>query len=250
MKKNKKERVDQLMLDRGLAPTLAKARAMIMAGEVIAGEHRVDKAGVRIPVESSLRVKSRRGHIYVSRGGLKLEGALNHFKINPTDWTCLDLGMSTGGFTDCLLKRGARHIYGVDVGRGLAHESLRVHTRVTLLEGTHARDLNTELIPHKCDLCVADISFNSLTRLIQPALPLMKAGGTLLLLIKPQFELSSDVLAEVSTSGVVFDEAAQERACQTVADHLTSLGVNVVCWVPSQHKGAKGNQEYFVLAHT
>ena len=177
-----------------------------------------------------------------------MEWALDHFQVNPQGWTCLDLGLSTGGFSDCLLQRGARQVYGVDVGVGLAHERLRRDPRMTIHEGLHAKSLTLEHIPEPCDLCVADISFNSLTRLIEPALPFMKPNGWLLLLIKPQFELSEAELERSAERGIVHDRDAQALACERVATHLTELGVTVSSWAPCGVKGTKGNQEYFMLA--
>jgi 23S rRNA (cytidine1920-2'-O)/16S rRNA (cytidine1409-2'-O)-methyltransferase len=239
-------RVDELLVERGYAPTLQKAQALVMAGEVLSGDTRIDKAGERLKADAPLRLRPRRGHGYVGRGGLKMESALRRFKVDPKGWVCLDLGMSTGGFTDCLLQRGAERVYGVDVGRGLAHNRLVTDPRAVILEETHARDLSEALIPEKCDLCVADISFNSLRRLIAPALPLLRPNATLLLLVKPQFELSTSELSKVGDRGVVHSLEAQEEACKMVAEHLTALGVTVWGWVPSETKGTKGNQEYFI----
>ena len=180
-------RVDALLVERGLAPDLAKARALVMAGAVVAGEHRIDKAGQRVSPGVALRVKGRRSHPYVSRGGIKLAHALDHFAIDPAGWICLDLGASTGGFTDCLLQRGAARIYAVDVGYGQLDFKLRQDDRVVNLERTHARDLDPEHIPERIDLLVADISFNALGRILPPSLDRLRPGASLVLLVKPQF---------------------------------------------------------------
>jgi len=241
-------RADELLVARGLAPDVRKAQALIMAGEVIVGERRLEQAGARLPLDVAIRMRPRRGHGYVGRGGLKMEWALDHFQVDPQGWVCLDLGLSTGGFSDCLLQRGAQRVYGVDVGVGLAHERLTRDPRMVIHEGLHAKSLTREHIPEPCDLCVADISFNSLTRLIEPALPFMKPKGWLLLLIKPQFELSEAELERSAERGIVHDIDAQALACERVATHLTDLGVMVSSWAPCGVKGTKGNQEYFMLA--
>ena len=243
-------RADELLVTRGLAEGVGKAKALIMAGEVIVGERRLDQAGARLPLDAPVRIRPRRGHGYVGRGGLKMEWALERFKLNPKGWICLDLGLSTGGFSDCLLQRGAQRVYGVDVGVGLAHERLRRDPRMVIHEGLHAKLLTAEHILESCDLCVADISFNSLTRLIQPALPFLKAGAQLLLLIKPQFELSEEELLRSAERGVVHNLEAQEAACERVAEHLIALGLTVTSWAPCGTKGTKGNQEYFLHALT
>jgi len=242
----RKPRADELLVARGFAPDLPKARALIMAGELVVGERRLDKPGERLPADAPLRHRPRRGHGYVGRGGLKMEWALDRFALSPAGLTCLDLGLSTGGFTDCLLQRGARRVYGVDVGRGLAHERLLRDPRAVVLEGLHARDLTAAHIPEPVDLCVADVSFNSLRRLIEPALPFLRGGARLLLLVKPQFELSAEELSAAGEGGVVLDPAAQRAACDLVAAHLAALGVAVEALEPCGVKGAKGNQEYFL----
>jgi len=240
-------RADELLVARGLAEDLRKARGLIMAGEVIIGERRLDKAGERLALDAVIRMRPRRGHGYVGRGGLKMEWAIEHFKLDPKGLICLDLGLSTGGFSDCLLQRGARRVYGVDVGVGLAHQRLIRDPRMVVLEGLHARDLSAEHLPEPCELCVADISFNSLTRLIEPALPYLSDEAKLLLLIKPQFELSEEELSKSAHRGIVQDDEARERACQRVAEHLEALGLRVRSWAPCAVKGTKGNQEYFMF---
>lgn len=242
-------RADELLVLRGLAIDLRKAQGLIMAGEVIVGDQRLDQIGARLPLDTKIRMRPRRGHGYVGRGGLKMEWALDHFNLRPQGWICLDLGLSTGGFSDCLLQQGAQKVYGVDVGVGLVHDRLRRNPRMVIYEGLHAKSLSVEHIKDLCDLCVADISFNSLTRLIEPALPYLKANAILLLLIKPQFELSEEELINSATRGIVHDETAREQACVRVAQHLESINVEVQSWTPCGVKGTKGNQEYFMLAH-
>jgi len=236
------------MVARGLAETLSQAQGMIMAGEILSGDRRLEKAGERFPFEQPLRWRPRRGHGYVGRGGLKMEGALQHFELDPHGWVCLDLGMSTGGFTDCLLQWGARRVYGVDVGRGLAHQRLVNDPRVIILEDTHVRDLTPELIPEACNLCVADISFNRLDRVIAPAIKLLHPQAYALLLVKPQFELSTKELNEAGERGVVLNEDARQLALKRVSDWLASTGWVILGDTPSTTKGTKGNQEYFIYA--
>lgn len=238
-------RVDALLVARGLAPDLRTARAYVMAGEIITGERRIDKPAEQLPIDAPLRRRTRRGHRYVGRGGLKLEGALDGFGINPRDAVCLDLGASTGGFTDCLLQRGARRVYAVDVGYGLLDYALQQDPRVINLERTHAGDLDRALIPEAIDLLVADISFNSLTRLLAPAVALLASGARVVLLVKPQFEAPA---ADVGAGGVVDDPAVQQAACDAVAAAVAALGLTVEGIEPSPITGAKGNVEFLLAA--
>ena len=242
-----KDRLDTLVVMRGLAQTLSQAQGMIMAGEILSGDRKLDKAGLRVGPEIPLRWRPRRGHGYVGRGGLKMEGALRHFDLDPSGWVCLDLGMSTGGFTDCLLQWGAQRVYGVDVGRGLAHQRLVLDDRVIILEDTHVKDLTHVLIPEVCDLCVADISFNRLSRIIAPATPFLKSRAYGLFLVKPQFELSAQELEDAGKRGIVLKEEARLLALARVSDWLSTHGWTVLSHAPSQTKGTKGNQEYFVF---
>ena len=243
-----RSRLDELIIQRGLADSLSQARGMIMAGEILSGDRRLDKAGLRVADDIPLRWRPRRGHGYVGRGGLKMESALRRFQINPSGWVCLDLGMSTGGFTDCLLQWGALRVYGVDVGRELAHQRLVRDERVVIIENTHVRDLTRDLVPELCDLCVADISFNRLSRIITPVFPFLQPHASALLLVKPQFELSAQELEEAGTRGVVQSEAARRLALKRVIEWLSVTGWTVIDHAPSETKGTKGNQEYFVYA--
>ncbi len=247
MARPKRSRLDALLVARGLAPDLRKAAAMIMAGEVIVGERRIDKAGQPVREDAVLRVRGRVAHGYVSRGGLKLEAALAGYHLDPTGWTCLDLGASTGGFTDCLLQRGAARVYAVDVGYGLLHWRLQQDPRVINLERTHAAALDAETVPEPIDLVVADISFNSLTRLLGPAVALTAPGAALLLLVKPQFEVEASA---VEAGGLVTDPVARAAACERVAEAVTALGFEVSRpWIESPVPGARsGNIELLLLA--
>lgn len=241
-----KPRVDELLVQRGLAPDLKKARALIMAGQVIAKERRVDKAGERVKPDIPLRIKTRKAHGYVSRGGVKLAGALDHFQIDPSGWTAIDLGASTGGFTDCLLQRGAARVYAVDVGYGLLDWRLQQDARVVNLERTHAAELTDTVLPEPVDLVVADISFNTLGRVVGPAVAQLKPGGRVLLLVKPQFEVDREAVGE---GGIVRDPAARAEACDRVATVVRALGLAVDGIVESSITGTQGNIE-FMMAGT
>lgn len=241
----KKRRVDALLVERGLAPDLGKARALIMAGQVVAGENRVDKAGAQVGPDTPLRIKGRKAHAFVGRGALKLVRGLDHFQIEPQGRRCLDLGASTGGFTDCLLRRGAARVYAVDVGYGLLDWSLRSDDRVVVLERTHAAALDDDRVPEPIDLLVADISFNSLLRILPPVLPLLAPSAQLLVLVKPQFELPP---AAVGAGGVVRDPEARQRACEQIAQGMRAWGLDVLGWTPSGTPGAEGNVEFLLAA--
>ncbi len=239
------DRVDAVLVARGLAPDLDRARALVMAGQVVVGERRVDKAGTKVPVDAPLRVKARREHGYASRGGVKLAGALDHFGLDVAGCVALDLGASTGGFTDCLLQRGARRIYAVDVGYGLLDWRLQQDARVVNLERTHARDLDAARVPEPIDLLVADISFNALGRLLPPAVALLAPDGQALLLVKPQFELEAQA---VGAGGVVRDPAAWAEACRRVSAAVAGLGMTPLGTVRSSIEGATGNVEFLLWA--
>lgn len=241
----KKRRADALLVERGLAVDLPKARALVLAGAVVAGERRVDKAGQLLAADVALRVKGRRDHPYVSRGGVKLAHALDHFDVDPTGRVCLDLGASTGGFTDCLLQRGAARVYAVDVGYGQLAWSLQRDERVVNLERTHARDLDTGRVPEPVDLLVADVSFNALGRILGPALRRLRDGADLLLLVKPQFELPADAVGE---GGVVRDPEAWDAACRAVTADVVRLGCDVRGVERSPITGARGNVEFVLWA--
>lgn len=245
-KRAKKTRLDALLVERGLAPDLKKARALIMAGQVIVAESRVDKPATPVRADVAVRLKLRKSHGYVSRGGLKLAGALDHFQLDPAGLTAIDLGASTGGFTDCLLKRGAARVYAVDVGYGLLDWTLQQHPKVVMLERTHAADLDETRIPELVDLVVADISFNTLGRVVGPAVGRLKPGGRVMLLVKPQFELDR---AAVGEGGIVRDPAAWAEACDRVAEVVRGFGLTVDGVVRSSITGTEGNVE-FMLAGT
>lgn len=214
-----------------------------MAGLVSVDGRRVDKPGVAVSEAAEIDVSGPR-EPYVSRGGRKLEGALDHFGLDPRGWTCLDVGASTGGFTDCLLQRGAVRVYAVDVGRGQLDYRLRSDPRVVVMEGINARYLAADAIPERCDLVTVDLSFISVVKVVPALLPLVAPGGRLLVLIKPQFEAGRRL---VGKGGVVRHEALRSRVvAERVAD-LSSLGLRLIGIVDCEVRGAKGNREAFAL---
>lgn len=236
-----KVRADVLVHQRGLAESRAKAQALILAGSVVAGDHRVEKPGQLLDPQVELRIKE--GLKYVSRGGLKLEHALDRFGLDPAGRVCVDLGASTGGFTDVLLQRGAARVHAVDVGRGQLHEKLRNDPRVVQHERVNARELS---LGEPCDAGVADLSFISL-KLVLPALAaaLRPHGAWLTVLVKPQFEAGR---AEVGKGGVVRDPAVQERVVRGIEAELARLGFAVLGSTPSPVLGPAGNREFLVAA--
>lgn len=245
MGKRKTCRADERLVECGLAENLTKAQALIMSGVIVAGERRVEKPGEKIPADCEIRFKNGKLRPYVSRGGLKLEGALDHFDVKPAGLICLDLGASTGGFTDCLLRRGATKVYAVDVGENLLDWRLRGDARVVNLEGVHAKDLTAEQVPEKIQLLVADISFNSLSRVLPPCLPFLAPGANLVLLVKPQFELDRD---EIGEGGIIREEALREKACARVEQDVRDMGLMPRGLTPSQICGTHGNQEFLLWA--
>ena len=211
-----RERLDQLVVAQGLAPSRTKAQALILAGEVFAGENRLDKPGTLIPAATELRLKTT-GPSYVSRGAFKLIAGLDAFAISPAGKLCLDVGASTGGFTDVLLERGARQVVAVDVGHGQLDWRLRNDPRVVVLERTNARHLTAEMLPGAPALIVCDASFIGLRTVLAAALGLAARGAELVALIKPQFEAGP---AAVGKGGVVRDPAVHDAVCAAVQDWL------------------------------
>ena len=236
-----KVRADVLLHQRGLAESRAKAQALILAGSVIAGDHRVEKPGQLIDPSTELRLKDRLP--YVSRGGLKLEKALDAFGLPVAGRVCVDLGASTGGFTDVLLQRGAKRVHAVDVGYGQLHPRLRADPRVVVHERVNARELK---LPETCHAAVADLSFISL-KLVLPALvaALSDKDAWACVLVKPQFEAGR---AEVGKGGVVRDAAVQQRVVREISEEMRRLGLEVKGVVESPIRGPAGNREYLVSA--
>lgn len=236
-------RLDQLLVDRGLCQSLGRASALIMAGQVLIDEQVVDKSGTPVARDCNVRLKEQLP--YVSRGGLKLEGGLTHFDINPGGWVCLDIGAATGGFTDCLLQHGAVKVYAVDVAYGMLDWKIRSDPRVIVLERCNARHLDGNHVPEAIDFCVFDTSFISLTKVLPPVLTLFGSKPIrLLCLVKPQFELHR---SQIGPGGLVTDETLQIEAVQTIIDFGESLQLTSRGYVKSNIKGSKGNQEYLIF---
>jgi 23S rRNA (cytidine1920-2'-O)/16S rRNA (cytidine1409-2'-O)-methyltransferase len=240
MTAGKRVRLDKLLVDRGHFESRERAQRSILAGQVLVNEQISDKPGRLVLPEAPIRVTERER--YVSRGGRKLEAALDYFGIDPSGWRCLDVGASTGGFTDCLLQRGAASVVAVDVGRNQLDWKLRSDPRVTTFEGVNARFLTSDRIGRSFDLAVADLSFISLTLVLDSVLKLLRPNGEAIVLIKPQFELDPQ---HVGKGGIVRQEAdrlaAIEKIRRFVVDGLSRQWRGAV---PSPILGAKGNQEY------
>ncbi|MDH5488858.1 MAG: TlyA family RNA methyltransferase [Rhodospirillaceae bacterium] len=245
MSKPEKIRIDQLLVDRGLVESKAKAQALIMAGKVYSDTVRMDKPGHKVSVEIPLEVKGQ-DHPWVSRGGVKLAHGLEHFSINPEGMVCLDVGASTGGFTDVLLQNGAAKVYAVDVGHGQLAWKLREDARVVVLEKTNARHLTSEQIPEPIDLIVCDASFIGLQTLLPASLALAAGGAHLIALIKPQFEVGKD---QVGKGGVVRDPELHLEVCDKIQNWLAGIdGWDVLGVCPSPIKGPEGNVEFLIAA--
>ena len=238
-----RQRLDLLLVERGLAESPEKAGAMILAGEVKVDGTRADKAGTPFASNAKIKIISRHQK-YVSRGGFKLEGALKDFAIRPTGKTCLDVGSSHGGFTDCLLQRGAARVYAVDVNVEQLDWKLRQDARVVPVK-RNARELSAEEIHGPVDLITIDVSFISVLQVIEPAVKLAKPGAVFVILIKPQFELPRD---KVGPGGIVKSKKLHERAVLSVRKELKPLGLKSLKVRPSRLPGAEGNQEYFLHA--
>jgi 23S rRNA (cytidine1920-2'-O)/16S rRNA (cytidine1409-2'-O)-methyltransferase len=237
-----KMRLDQLLVIRGLAPSREKAQRSIMAGQVLLGGQKAEKPGTRVADDAVVELLA--GEKYVGRGGLKLEGALDHFQIDPAGRTGLDIGASTGGFTDCLLQRGAAHVHAIDVGHGQIDWKLRNDPRVTVREGVNARFLTTEDTGGQVEICVADVSFISLTLILPAAFALLAPHADMVVLIKPQFELTPD---KVGKGGVVREPAFREEAVEKIRRFVEAAGHHWRGVIESPITGREGNVEY--LAH-
>jgi 23S rRNA (cytidine1920-2'-O)/16S rRNA (cytidine1409-2'-O)-methyltransferase len=236
-------RLDALLVERGLAESTAKARALILAGEVFVEGQRADKAGNSVAVTSRVEVNSR-SHKYASRGGVKLEGALSDFSVDPSGLVCLDAGSSTGGFTDCLLQRAAARVYAVDVNVAQLDWKLQKDPRVVRIE-RNVREFRAADIPEPIDLVVADLSFISVARVLSPIAAIAKPGAVFLILVKPQFELPK---GDVGRGGIVTDPLLHKKAVAAVSAAAELAGLHVLGSRASQLTGAEGNQEYFLHA--
>ncbi len=239
----KRARLDIALVERGLFPSREQAQRAVMAGQVRAGDRVFMKSSELVAADTELSVEAP--DKYVGRGGLKLEGALNHFRIDPYGQTCLDIGASTGGFTDCLLQRGAVKVYAVDVGHGQLAWKIRNDPRVIVREHLNARQLTRADIPEPIDLCVIDVSFISLTLILPSAFDLLIPNGMLLALIKPQFELEPQ---DVGRGGIVREPALHEKAQGKIKAFLSHAGHQVIGLAPSSITGTDGNQEFFLCA--
>jgi 23S rRNA (cytidine1920-2'-O)/16S rRNA (cytidine1409-2'-O)-methyltransferase len=237
-----RQRADRLLVERGLFESRAKAQAAIAAGLVSANDVPVHKASEEIPVDAMLRASP--AHPYVSRGGVKLAAALGHFDFDPKGRICLDVGASTGGFTQALLEQGAKKVYAVDVGHGQLHESLRMRPQVISLEGTDIRTLTPDRLSEPPDLVTVDVSFISLKHVLPAALALAKSPAQLVALIKPQFEAGRAALKK----GVVRNQAVHATVCADISAVVTSLGWRVLGVTPSPIAGGDGNAEFLLGA--
>jgi 23S rRNA (cytidine1920-2'-O)/16S rRNA (cytidine1409-2'-O)-methyltransferase len=240
-----KLRIDQLLVDRGLAESRTRAQALVMAGLVFAGERKIEKAGQTLPEDAAIEVRGR-DHPWVSRGGIKLAHGLVHFGWDVSGAVAIDVGSSTGGFTDVLLQRGAARVYAVDSGTNQLAWKLRQDDRVIVHEQTSARILTPAHIPEPIDLVVCDASFIGLAKVLDVPLGFVRPGGRLLALIKPQFEAGRE---EVGKGGVVRDPAVHARVCDAVAGWLGEIGWRVAGITASPITGPEGNVEFLVAAH-
>jgi 23S rRNA (cytidine1920-2'-O)/16S rRNA (cytidine1409-2'-O)-methyltransferase len=236
-------RLDQLLVERGFFPSREKARRAVMAGWVEVDGRRVEKPGTAVRREAPVAVTGSRDP-YVSRAGRKLEAALDHFGIDPTGWSCLDVGASTGGFTDCLLQRGAARVFAVDVGYGQLDYRLRRDPRVVVMERINARYLDPDDLPERCRLATMDVSFISLAKVVPAVLSLVEPGGWLLPLIKPQFEVGR---GKVGKGGILRDETLRRQVIAETVRALTALGLEPRGELDSPVTGVGGNRESFAL---
>lgn len=242
----KRERIDKLLVERGLAESRTKAQALVMAGVVLVNEQRVEKPSDQFTIDAPIRVKHADDPAsrYVGRGGLKLEAALLAFQLDVRGVVCLDVGASTGGFTDCLLQNGAERVFAVDVGHNQIDWRLRNDPRVEVREGVNARYLQPEDFLVRFDLAAVDVSFISATKVLPAIVPLMRDGGSIVTLIKPQFEVGR---GEVGGGGIVRDAAKRAQAIETVNNAARELGLRVEGVIESPIQGAEGNVEFLAL---
>jgi 23S rRNA (cytidine1920-2'-O)/16S rRNA (cytidine1409-2'-O)-methyltransferase len=238
-----KQRLDTLILVRELAPSIEKARALIMAGQVVVGDHTVDKAGHRVAADVDIRLR-RETLPYVSRGGLKLRKALDEFGIDVTGLVAVDVGSSTGGFTDCLLQAGAVKVFAIDVGYGQLAWKLQQDPRVVSMEKTNIRTVTPDQLDDIPDLAVIDASFIGLAKVLPATVGLLKPGSRIIALIKPQFEVSK---GEVGKGGVVRDPAVHENVIEDIRRTACNLGLTVSGLCESPITGADGNREFLIL---
>jgi 23S rRNA (cytidine1920-2'-O)/16S rRNA (cytidine1409-2'-O)-methyltransferase len=242
---SEKERIDKLLVDRGLVDSRTRAQALIMAGLVLADERRIEKPSERIEIVATIRLKGASSETkYASRGGLKLEKALEEFDIDPTGYPCIDIGASTGGFTDCLLQHGAASVVAIDSGTNQMVWQLRSDPRVEVREKTNARNLTPADFDRQFELAVMDVSFISVTKIIPAIVPLLTAAGRFIVLIKPQFEVGK---GEVGKGGIVRETEKHERVVSEVNSFCENIGLRVLGVTESPIRGAEGNKEFLAL---
>jgi 23S rRNA (cytidine1920-2'-O)/16S rRNA (cytidine1409-2'-O)-methyltransferase len=237
-----KQRLDQVLVDKGLVQSRERAQALILAGEVWVDGKKINKAGTQVAVDAAIEI-SGKDIPYVSRGGVKLEAALRAFNIDVTGLTCLDVGASTGGFTDCLLKHGAKHVTAVDVGYGQLDWTLRSDPRVEVIERTNIRHLDAAALPYPVDLAVVDVSFISLKIVVPVVSRLIKEPGQIICLVKPQFEVGKGL---VGKGGVVRDPALHKAVIQDLTAAFEGFKLRVLGVIASPILGPKGNQEFLM----
>jgi 23S rRNA (cytidine1920-2'-O)/16S rRNA (cytidine1409-2'-O)-methyltransferase len=238
-----KKRLDLILVEKGLTQSRQRARALIMSGSVRVNSQKIDKPGALVTGSEDIAVKGQ-DHPYVSRGGLKLEEALSLLQISVTGLLCLDVGASTGGFTDCLLQHGADRVFAVDVGYGQLAWTLRQDSRVIVLERTNIRHMPETALPSQVDLITIDVSFISLKIVVPAVLKFLKKGGQILALVKPQFEVGK---GHVGKGGVVRDQTQHQEVIQNLADFFKTIGLLCKATMPSPILGPKGNREFFFL---
>jgi 23S rRNA (cytidine1920-2'-O)/16S rRNA (cytidine1409-2'-O)-methyltransferase len=237
-----KERIDKVLVERGLVESRTKAHALILAGQVLVREQRVDKPSQLVDPDAEIRIKGETPR-YVSRGGVKLEAALREFNIDPDGKNCLDVGASTGGFTDCLLQHGAACVWAIDVGHNQLAWSLRQDPRVVVLEGQNARDLDADQFPYRFDLVTVDVVFISLTKVLPALVPCLKDEGDCIALIKPQFEVGK---GKVGRGGIITDPAKHRRVLKEINNAAREIGLCPVGLIESPILGAEGNREFLM----
>jgi 23S rRNA (cytidine1920-2'-O)/16S rRNA (cytidine1409-2'-O)-methyltransferase len=238
-----KPRLDRLLVERGLAPTREKAQALIMAGEVLVNGHKAAKSGQPVDVESCVEVLAQPP--FVGRGGLKLDAAIAHFGMDVTGLVCLDVGASTGGFTDCLLQRGAARVHCVDVGIGQLDWKIRSDSRVVVHEKLNARYLRSEDLGEAVSVAVCDVSFISVTLILPAMTEVLQPGGEMVILVKPQFEVGK---GQVGKGGIVREPELHQASCRRVDDAVRRLGFETSL-MESPILGAEGNREFLLYAH-
>ena len=240
-----RRRIDHLLVEQGFAPTRAKAQALIMAGQVVAADQRIDKAGQLVDEAAEIRLKAGAALRYVSRGGLKLEAALDHFKLDVTGLVCADLGASTGGFTDCLLQRGAQRVHACDVGYGQLDAKIAKDPRVVVHDRINVRQVSAAELGEPVDFCCLDLSFISLKLVLPAAVALLRPGGRLVALVKPQFEVGA---AKVGKGGVVRDSAVRSEAIAGIVAFAEGLGLRIDGTMDAPIRGPAGNLEALLVA--